>query len=71
MTQGKRIELSARQRSDIWSRWKAGQSLREIGRVIGKPHTSIHCSLSHHRGIVPAVRRRALLALTLAARLVN
>ena len=68
MTQGKRAELSAEQRTDIWGRWKAGESLHEIGRTFGLPHTSIHCLLSHHGGIVPAVRRRSLLALTLAER---
>ena len=68
MTQGKRADLSAAQRTDIWGRWKAGQSLHEIGRAFGLPHTSIHCLLSHHGGIVPAARRRSLLALTLAER---
>jgi IS30 family transposase len=68
MTQGKRVELSAAQKTDVWCRWKAGQSLHEIGRAFGKPHTSIHCLLSHHGGIVPAVRRRSLLTLTLAQR---
>jgi hypothetical protein len=68
MTQGKRVGLSATQKSDIWLRWKAGQSLHEIGRAFGKPHTSIHCLLSHHGGIVPTARRRSLLTLTLAQR---
>jgi len=68
MTQGKRVELSAAQRTDVWCRWKAGESLHTIGRAFGKPHTSIHCLLAHHGGIVPAVRRRALLALTLTER---
>src|ERR1039458_4988182 len=68
MTQGKRADLSAAQRTDIWGRWKAGESLHEIGRAFGLPHTSIHCLLSHHGGIVPAARRRSLLALTLAER---
>src|SRR5467141_3161952 len=68
MTQGKRFGLSATQKSDIWCRWKAGQSLHEIGRAFGKPHTSIHCLLSHHGGIVPAARRRSLLVLTAAER---
>ena len=27
MTQGKRVALSAAQRTELWSRWKAGQSL--------------------------------------------
>ena len=68
MAQGKRVELSATQKTDMWCRWKAGQSLHRIGRAFGKPHTSIHCLLSHHGGIVPAARRRSLLALTLAER---
>jgi IS30 family transposase len=68
MTQGKREELSEAQRTEVWCRWKAGQSLHEIGRAFGKPHTSIHCLLSHHGGIVPAARRRSLLTLTLAQR---
>src|ERR1700674_5135878 len=68
MTQGKRVALSAVQRSELWSRWKAGQSLHVIGRAFDRPHTSIHCLLSHHGGIVPAVRRRSLLVLTAVER---
>ena len=29
MTQGKRVELSAAQQTEVWCRWKAGQSLHE------------------------------------------
>jgi len=35
MTQEKRFGLSAAQKSDMWRRWKAGQSLHEIGRLSG------------------------------------
>ena len=66
MTQGKYVELSVAQRSDVWRRWKAGESLHTIGRAFDRPHTSIHCLLAHQGGIVPALRRRGLLALTLA-----
>ena len=65
MAQGKRAEVSETQRTDIWRRWKAGQSLHEIGRAYGRTHTSIHLLLSHHGGIVPAIRRRSPQALTL------
>jgi hypothetical protein len=65
MTQGKRFGLSAVQKCDMWRRWKAGQSLHEIGRAFGKEHSSIRCLVSRHGGFVPAVRRRSLLALTL------
>src|SRR5467141_5287437 len=64
MTQGKRFGLSAVQKSDVWRRWKAGQSLHAIGRAFGKEHSSIRCLVSRHGGFVPAVRRRSLLALT-------
>ena len=68
MTQGKRVELSAAQRNELWSRWGAGESLHRIGRALDRPHTSIHCLLSHHGGIVPAVRRRSVHSLNVAER---
>src|SRR6202158_1580994 len=68
MTQARRVRLSWIQRTDLWGRWKAGQSLHEIGRAFGKSHVSIQFILSQHGGIVPAARRRSLLTLTLAER---
>src|SRR5437879_13230418 len=68
MTQGRRVRLSAMQRTDLWGRWKAGQLLHQIGCAFGKEHASIRFLLSHHGGIVPPTRRRSLLALTLAER---
>jgi IS30 family transposase len=56
------------QKSDLWRRWKAGQSLHEIGRALGKSHSSIRCVVSLHGGFVPAVRQRSLLPLTLPER---
>src|SRR6202049_2560756 len=68
MTQRRRVRLPATQRTDMWSRWKEGQSLHEIGRVFGKDYVSIQFMLSQHGGIVPAARRRSLLTLTLVER---
>src|SRR5271154_3482873 len=68
MTQGQRVALSAAQRTELWSRWKAGESLHTIGRAFDRPHTSIHCLLAHHGGIVSAVRRRAVRALPVLER---
>src|ERR1700694_2178580 len=68
MTQGRRVKLSAMQRTDMWSRWRAGQSLHQIGRAFGKSHVAIHFLLSQHGGIVPAARRRSLRTLTLTER---
>ncbi len=68
MSQGKRDRLSTEQRIDMWRRWKAGESLHEIGRVFGKGHGSIRFLLTQRGGIVPAARRRSPRTLTLAER---
>ena len=68
MRQGRRYGLSAEQKADIWRRWKAGESLHEIGRAFGKDHGSIQFLLSQHGGIVPAARRRSPRTLTLTER---
>jgi len=68
MTRRKRSRLSAAQKTEIWKRWKAGQSLHEIGRAFDKPHTTIHQFLLPSGGIRPAARRRSRRALTLAER---
>ena len=68
MRQGRRYGLSAAHKTDIWRRWKAGESLHEIGRALVKDHGSIHFLLSHQGGIAPAVRHRSQRTLTLAGR---
>jgi len=68
MRPGKRFGLSAVEKGGIWSRWKAGQSLHEIGRAFDKPHSSIRCLLLPRGGIPPLARRRSRLALTLSER---
>jgi hypothetical protein len=50
MRRGRRYGLSAAQRTDIWRRWKAGESLHEIGRAFGKDHGSIQLLLSGTAG---------------------
>src|SRR6202046_855445 len=68
MAQGKRNRLSTEQRIDMWRRWKAGESVHEIGRAFGKGHGSIRFLLTQRGGIVPAARRRSLRTLTRAER---
>ena len=63
-----RFGLSAIEKREVWSRWKAGQSLHEIGRAFDKPHSCIRSVLLPRGGIPPAARRRSRLALTLAER---
>jgi IS30 family transposase len=68
MAQARRWKLSSAQRADMWSRWKAGQSLNAIGRALGKDKQVIHFLLARHGGIAPPVRRRSRRSLTLAER---
>jgi IS30 family transposase len=64
----RRWKLSGDQRADMWKRWKAGQSLHEIGRALGKEHNVIYILLARHGGITPVVRLRSGRALTLVER---
>ena len=64
----RRLGLSAIDKRDVWSRWKAGQTLHEIGRVYGKCHNAIRAVLLPRGGIPPVARRRSRLALTFAER---
>jgi IS30 family transposase len=68
MRLGMRFGLSVIEKRGVWSRWKAGQSLHEIGRAFDKPHSCIRAVLLPRGGIPPAARRRSRLALTLAER---
>ena len=54
MRAGQRFGLSAIEKRDVWSRWKAGQSLHEIGRAFDKPHSCIRSVLVPRGGIPPA-----------------
>lgn len=51
MTQRKRVDLSAAQRTDIGGRWKAGESLHEIGRAFGLSHTSIQTTKTENASL--------------------
>ena len=51
-----RLGLSSIDKREIWSRWKAGRTLHEIGRVFGKCHNTIRAVLLPHGGIPPVAR---------------
>src|SRR5881392_3751699 len=67
---GKRFHRgsTATEKTELWDRWKRGESLKAIGRAFGKPSSSIYFLVAPHGGIRPAQRRRSRLALTLAER---
>ena len=68
MKQRPRIYYTEAQKALMWERWKAGDTLHEIGKLFNRPHTSIHAILSLTGGIRPPARRRSRLALSLGER---
>src|SRR5450432_1524512 len=68
MERGFHRGFTAAEKTELWDRWKRGESLKAIGRAFGKQSSSIYFLVAPHGGIRPAERRRARLALTLAER---
>jgi IS30 family transposase len=68
MKQRRRIYYSAAQRSEIWDRWQAGESMSSIGRRFDRESSSVFSVISPTGGIRPAARRRAQQALNLGER---
>ena len=68
MDQGFRRGFTAAEKAELWDRWQRGESLKAIGRVFGKPSSSIYFQVSPYGGIRPVPRRRSRLALTLPER---
>ena len=68
MKQRKRIYYSAAQRSEIWDRWRRGESMSSIGRRFDRESSSVFSVLSLSGGIRPAERRRAARSLSLTER---
>jgi DNA-binding CsgD family transcriptional regulator len=60
--------FTAAEKTELWDRWKRGESLKAIGRAFGKQSSSIYFLVAPHGGIRPAQRRRSRVALTLAER---
>jgi hypothetical protein len=56
------------QRTELWGRWKVGQSLHEIGRPLGNSHVVIQFLLARRGEIAPTARRRSGGTLTPAER---
>jgi len=63
-----RVGFSAGQSAELWERWKRGDGLKAIGRVLGKPSSCIFAHIKPSGGIKPPARRRSRLALSLAER---
>ena len=51
--------FAAAEKTELWDRWKRGESLKAIGRAFGKPSSAIYFLVAPHGGIRPAQRRRS------------
>ncbi len=63
MTRMGRPGLSAEQKRELWTRWKEGWSLSDIGRALGKHAGSVFGIVLAKGGIAPPLRTRSRLSL--------
>ena len=64
-----RILFTAKQKDELWERWKNGQSVLAISRALERRNkTGVQRIVALNGGIAPAPRRRAVAALKLAER---
>src|SRR5258705_11143737 len=64
-----RIWFTAKERSELWERWKSGECVADIARSLGRRNKSgVYRILALNGGIAPAPHRRALVSLRLEER---
>ena len=63
---GPRLTLA--EKTELWRRWRRGESLNAIGRALGRIAHVVRYEVARTGGIPPPARHRARLALTLAER---
>src|SRR3954471_16933678 len=66
--QAPRRGLCPNARAELWRRWRAGQTLSEIGRALEKSPASVFGVVRMHGGFSPAPRQRRAEALSLQDR---
>jgi IS30 family transposase len=60
--------LSLEQKAELWRRWKAGETLSDIGRALGKHAASVFGVVAAKGGFAPGARSRRPGTLSLAER---
>ena len=60
--------LSQAEKSELWSRWKAGECVSDIARALQVPGSRVHHVLACTGGMVPVARRRSPRALRIEER---
>ena len=68
MVQRRGPRLTAAQKTELWRRWRHGESLNAIGRALGRIPKMVRYEVARTGGIPPPARHRARVALTLAER---
>ena len=63
---GPRLTLA--EKTELWRRWRRGESLNAIGRALGRIAKVVRYEVARTGGIAPPTRQRSRLALTLAER---
>lgn len=63
-----RSGLSHEQKAELWRRWKAGETLSDIGRTLGKHAASVFGVIAAKGGFAPVARSRKPGSLSLAER---
>lgn len=64
-----RVWFTAKQKAELWERWKNGQCIADIARALERRNKSgVYRVLAFNGGIAPAPRRRAPIALRLEER---
>src|SRR5258706_15978402 len=68
MRRGRRRTITVAESIELWRRYRAGESIVGIGRVLSRTCTSIHRVLQCTGGIAPPDRRRSPRVLSLLER---
>ena len=68
MVQRRGPRLTAAQKTELWRRWRHGESLNAIGRALGRIPKMVRYEVARTGGIPPPARQRSRLALTLPER---
>ena len=68
MERVRRPRISTAEKTEVWTRWKRGESLSDIGRAVDRVPGTIFHVLAARGGVSPTRRTRSWLALTLTER---
>ena len=68
MGQRRGPRLTLAEKTELWRRWRRGESLNAIGRALGRIAKVVRYEVARTGGISPSARKRSRLALTLPER---